>query len=169
MPTFISEDDEYAETLAAQKDAYFSLANDKTLEEESDEYQRNYMNAFSTQQHQYSLRNKNVPINPIQKRKEVPTSKNEPPVVPKKGKGIVDLTTSKSPPTNERVNQPIVSKDKAKRKDVPAEEVEKTSAFSLENEISKLKVSIPLTEIMRNNSYKGQVSKILNLTQCPIW
>ena len=40
--------------------------------------------------------------------------------------------------------------------------VENTSTFSLENEISKLRVSIPLTELMRNNSYKGQVSKILN-------
>jgi len=48
------------------------------------------------------------------------------------------------------------------RKEVPVKEVENTSAFSLENEISKLKVSIPLTEIMKNNSYRGQVSKILN-------
>ena len=40
--------------------------------------------------------------------------------------------------------------------------MDKTSTFSLENEISKLKVSIPLTELMKNNSYRGQVSKILN-------
>ena len=53
-------------------------------------------------------------------------------------------------------------REKAEKKDVPAKEIEKNSAFSLENEISKLKVSIPLTELMRNNSYKGQVSKILN-------
>ena len=42
-------------------------------------------------------------------------------------------------------------------------EVEKILAFNLENEISKLKVSIPLTEIMKNNSYRGQISKMLNL------
>ena len=41
--------------------------------------------------------------------------------------------------------------------------VEKTSAFSLENEISKLKLSSPLTEIMKNNNYRGQISKMLNL------
>lgn len=69
---------------------------------------------------------------------------------------------NKSPSANERVNQPIVPKDKAEKKEVPAKEVEKTSTFSLENEISKLKVSIPLTELMKNNSYRGQVSKILN-------
>ena len=44
-----------------------------------------------------------------------------------------------------------------------AKEVDKTTAFSLENEIAKLKVSIPLTELMKNNSYKSQVSKILNV------
>ena len=35
--------------------------------------------------------------------------------------------------------------------------------MNLENEISKLKISIPLTEILKNNSYKGQESKMLNL------
>jgi len=70
--------------------------------------------------------------------------------------------TSRPPPVNEKVNQSIVSKDKPENKDVPAKEVDKNSTFSLENEISKLKVSIPLTELMKNNSYKGQVSKILN-------
>ena len=42
-------------------------------------------------------------------------------------------------------------------------QLEKTPAFSLENEIYKLKVSIPLTEIMKNNNYRGQISKMLNL------
>ncbi len=49
------------------------------------------------------------------------------------------------------------------RKEVPVKEAEKIPAFNLENEIAQLKVSIPLTEIMRNNSYRGQVSKMLNL------
>lgn len=48
-------------------------------------------------------------------------------------------------------------------KEIPVKEVEKTLAFSRENEISKLKVCSPLTEIMKNNSYRGQISKMLNL------
>lgn len=162
MPTFVTEDDEYAGISAMQDDGDFILANDTALEEELDEYQRGYMHAVSTQQHQYSLRNRNVPINTVQKRKEVPASKNELAVVAQKGKEIVDPTTSKSPPAHEKVNQPAAPKDKAEGKDVPTKEAEKNSTFSLENEISKLKVSIPLTELMRNNSYRGQVSKILN-------
>lgn len=53
-------------------------------------------------------------------------------------------------------------RDKAEKREVPVKEVERVSTFSLENEISKLKVSIPLTEIMKNSSYRGQISKILN-------
>jgi len=83
--------------------------------------------------------------------------------VQKKGKETTDPITSKMPSANERSNQPIISKEKTEKKDVSAKEVEKTSVFNLENEIAKLKVSIPLTELMKNNSYKGQVSKILNL------
>lgn len=56
------------------------------LEEESNDYQRGYMNSLSAQQRQYSLRNRDVPINPILKRKEATTSKNDPPNVQKKEK-----------------------------------------------------------------------------------
>ena len=65
MPIFITEDEEYSENFATHKDEDFILANEIVLEEESDKYQRGYMNALSAQQHQYSLRNIDVPINPI--------------------------------------------------------------------------------------------------------
>ena len=50
MPTFIIEDDENAASSAVQHDVDFILANDTIPEEESDEYQRGYMHALSTQQ-----------------------------------------------------------------------------------------------------------------------
>jgi len=56
-----------------------------------------------------------------------------------------------------------VLKEKAEKKDVPAKEVDKVSVFNLENEIAKLKISIPLTELMKNSNYKSQVSKIFEL------
>lgn len=77
MPTFTTEDDEKMASSTVQHDADFILANDIALEEESDEYQRGYMHALSAHQRQYSLRSRNVPINPVQKRKEIPTSKEE--------------------------------------------------------------------------------------------
>lgn len=54
--------------------------------------------------------------------------KNYPPIVQKKGKEIADPTTNKMPSASERSNQPSVSKEKTKKK-----EVEKISVFNLEN------------------------------------
>ena len=65
LPIYITEEEEYGESSGAQQDEDFILANDADL----DDYQRGYLNALSTQQKQYSLRNRDVPINPIQKRK----------------------------------------------------------------------------------------------------
>lgn len=154
LPVYITEEEEYGESSGAQQDEDFILANDADL----DDYQRGYLNALSTQQKQYSLRNRDVPINPIQKRKEATTPKTDSPIPQKKGKETIDPTTSKISAA-ERTNQASIIKD---RREVPVKEVDKVSAFSLENEISKLKVSIPLTEIMKNSSYRGQISKILN-------
>ena len=50
LPTYITEEEECAVSLAAHKDVDFILASDTILEEESEEYQRGYMNASSTQQ-----------------------------------------------------------------------------------------------------------------------
>ena len=50
MPIFIAEDEEYFENSTAQRDENFILVNETVLEEESDEYQRGYMNDLSAQQ-----------------------------------------------------------------------------------------------------------------------
>ena len=102
-----------------------------------------------------------MPVKPIQKRKDVEASKNDSSVTQRKGKGAVGSDSSKSP-SAEQSHQQVASKEKEK-KEIPVKEVEKIPAFNLENEISKLKVSTPLTEIMRNSNYRGQVSKMLNL------
>ena len=163
MPIYITEDEEYSESPTVQKDEDFILANETALEEESDEYQRGYINALTAQQQQYSLRNRDVPINLIQKKKEATPPKNDSPNVQKKGKEPADPTISKTQSANEKPNKLNASKEKTEKKDDPLKEVEKTIAFNLDNEISKLKVSIPLTKLMKNSSYKGQVSKILNI------
>lgn len=67
VPIFLTADEEYTTTVNIRKDENFILANDAMLEEESDDYQREYMNVLSAQQKKYSLRNRDVPISPIQK------------------------------------------------------------------------------------------------------
>jgi len=50
LPTYITEEEECAVNSAAHQDTDFILASDNVLEEESEEYQRGYMNALSAQQ-----------------------------------------------------------------------------------------------------------------------
>lgn len=103
------------------------------------------MNALTTQQRQYSLRSRDVPINPIQKRKEQQT-KNDSSKNQKKGKELVDPSSSKVPSANnsanEKNNQQSGAKEQVEKKDLAIKEVEKVSSINLENEIAKLKVSI---------------------------
>jgi len=161
LPIYITEEEECTVNSATHQDTDFILANETVLEEESKEYQRGYMNSLSTQQQRYYLQNRDVPAKKIQKRKEDETTKKDLSATQRKGKEAVVPESSKSKST-EQSQQPTTSKEK-ERKEIPVKEVEITPAFSLENEISKLKMSIPLTEIMKNNSYRGQISKMLNL------
>ena len=116
MPIFLTEDEEYVEVLDIQKDEDYILANDVVLEVESDDYQRGYMNVLTTQQRQYSLRRRDVPVNPIQKIKDV-QSKNDSSNIQNKGKELVDPNPNKVPSTsiiaNEKKNQ---QKDSATKK-----------------------------------------------------
>jgi len=98
---------------------------------------------------------------PIQKKKEVEVAKIDSSTTQRKGKEAVGLESSKSK-SAEQPQQLAMYKEK-ERKEIQVKEAKKTPTFSLENEISKLNVSILLTEIMKNNSYRGQISKMLNL------
>jgi len=166
LPIFLKKDEEFSEVPDAQRDEDYILANEAVLEDESADYQRGYMNALTTHHKQYSLRRRDVPVSLVQKRKEA-QPKNDSSNIQKKGKEPADLTSSKGPSTNsianEKNNQQSAAKEKVKKKDLPVKEVDKVTAFSLENEIAKLKVSIPLTESIKNTNYKHQVSKILHI------
>ena len=54
-------------------------------------------------------------------------------------------------------------KEQTCKRDIIVKEVEKVTFFNLESEISKLKVSIPLTKLVKNIHYKHHVSRILQL------
>jgi len=58
------------------------------------------------------------------------------------------------------------AKGQLERKDTTEKEVDKQSnLFSLENEISKLKVSIHLIELVKYEKYKFQITKMLKVDQ----
>ena len=54
-----------------------------------------------------------------------------------------------------------VQRDKVIKKATPIE-VEKISAgFNLQNELSKLKISVPFNELLRNTEYRDTISKMV--------
>jgi len=120
------------------------------------------------QQRQYSLRSRDVLVNPIHKIKYV-QSKNDSSNTQKKAKELADPNPSKVPSKSitaiEMNNQQKDSavKEQADKKDIGVKEVEKVSSFNLESEIAKLKVSIPLTELVKNSNYKHHVARILQI------
>ena len=68
---------------------------------------------------------------------------------------------STSNPNKEHNNQKKdhTSKDQLEKRDT----IHKSGSFNLETEISKLKVSIPLTELVKNSHYKSDIAKTLKV------
>ena len=52
-------------------------------------------------------------------------------------------------------------KEKTDKRDIGVKEVDKVTYFNLESGIAKLKVSIQLTELVKNSHYKHHMSRIL--------
>ena len=63
-------------------------------------------------------------------------------------------------------SDPVIEKrqvSEKQKKNMEVEEVNKSvQNFSLENELGKLKILVPLTELMKNPSYKESVLKMIN-------
>ena len=97
---------------------------------------------------------------PIQKKTKGEKTKNDLSATQRKENEAVGPESNKSKPA-EQSQQPSTSRED-ERKEIPVKEVEEIPTFSLENDISKLKISIPLSEVMKNNIYKGLISKMLN-------
>lgn len=49
------------------------------------------------------------------------------------------------------------------KRDIIQKEVDKSSSLNLETKISKLKVSIPLTELVKNSHYKSDIVKMMKV------
>lgn len=97
-------------------------------------------------QRQMNLRNREVPI--VESRKIVPDTSTG------KQKNIV-------PPNilSKSIPEP---KAKERRVEDPKQFEPASTSFSLENEIAKIKIAIPLSELLKNADYQSRISKVLN-------
>ena len=115
-------------------------------------YQRGYLHAMDDVQRKMRLRNRDVPIN---KGKANPNQPSSSSVNAEKGKEQQKETSMNKEVEND------VQQDKVIKKATPVE-VEKISAgFNLQNELSKLKISVPFNELLRNTEYRYTISKMV--------
>ena len=136
VPSFLSREDQDTSTQLVERS--------RATEEEA--FHKGYQLTMFEVQRQMNLRNREVPI--VESRRTVP-----------------DTSTSKQrnvvPP---KVLSKSIPEPKAKEKKVedPKHVELALTYFSLENEIAKIKIAIPLTELLKNADYQSQISKVLN-------
>lgn len=100
-------------------------------------------------QKQYNLRNRNVPITASKAQPKKDALKA---VEDKKENSKVSEGKNDSPPGKKDIQAPS-----------PTKEIEKTvSVFNLENEIAKIKISVPFSEILKVDKYRSKMVEILN-------
>ena len=71
-------------------------------------------------------------------------------------------STSSSGKEKDNQRKEDASKYHAEKRDI-TKDIDKSTPFSLETKIYKLKVSIPLNELVKNNQYKSHVAKMLKV------
>lgn len=122
-----------------------------SLNPQLDDYQRGYQMVVFELQRQYNLRNRDVNVNKEKVEAENPSTSQPKRILQKK-------------PLQEKVNdkkQGEVKDSQENRKEIITKDTDKTqSAFSLENELSKIKIPIPFGELLKNSQYKGQIAKM---------
>ena len=117
--------------------------------EEPSDYSKGYQHAIFEMQKQYNLRNRNVPITTSKAQPKKDASKA---VEDKKDKSKVVEGKDDSLPCKKDIQAPS-----------PTKEIEKTvSVFNLENEIAKIKISVPFSEILKVDKYRSKIVEMLN-------
>ena len=68
--------------------------------------------------------------------------------------------SKKDPVVNKEVENKI-EKTKEIKQTTPVDVEKVTSIFNLQNELSKLKISVPFNELLRNNEYKDTITRMV--------
>jgi hypothetical protein len=155
--------------MKGEHDQYMSenddimLEMDDTLSWETKEFRKGYHNAIMQFQKQYNLRSKKAPTEPQQTNpiRKPPTD-----------------TPSTSCPKPDNPTKDVAEKAKSKEEapkkapetsqETHGKEVEKVSPpFNFENEMAKIKISVPFNELIKKGEYREQIIKMLKMGETP--
>ena len=121
-------------------------------------------------QRQYSLRNRNVVVDPPKKAPEGQALGSQPTKNHPRREMVQQKCKEKDLPKDAPPKDKEIPKENIpKEKDLQKEEIKKehitierlAPPFSLQNKISKIKIVVPFNEILRNPEYKGHLSKMI--------
>ena len=115
-----------------------------TFKLEIEQYQRGYQNVVNDLHRKLNLRNRDVVVN--------------------KGR-LPPNQPSSIQPNKEKQKEDIVKKALENKKETSKENEKTITSFSLQNEISKIKISIPFNELLKNNEYIKEITKMVKLKE----
>jgi hypothetical protein len=157
--------------LTQEEHEIFLLSQTEVNEEAEKTEQQAFENAIMEVHRQYNLRSKKTNENSPKKAAETKkTSENLPKKSP--GRNDVESLAQKTPEILKRTSRTEVSSTiqtgaPVHRVSIDKSEVQSlnktTAPFSLEGELAKLKIPIPLSELMNKNAYRSQVIKYLSI------
>jgi ribonuclease HI len=169
--------DDEAIFLTQEEKELFLLSQTELNEEAEDTEQQAFENSIMEVHRQYNLRSKKTDENPPKKvtetKKTVETKKTSEPSTKKiPEKGNVEPPTKRNPTILQRSTQTKVSSTNRPSTSAQKTMVDKSellsqsrapTLFSLEGELAKVKIPIPLSELMSKNVYRSQVIKELSI------
>jgi hypothetical protein len=163
--------------LTQEEHDFFLLSQIKVNEEEEETKQQAFENAIMEVHKMYNLRNKKNNDNPTKKATETKkiteankTSYASLKKVPEKN--CVESSAKRNPELSQRSYQTEVAYNSKPNTSAHGNMIEKpevqrqiktSTTFSMEGELAKLKIHIPLPELMRKNAYRSQVIKELRI------
>ena len=123
--------------------------------DESEDSHTAYLNALSEFNRQYDLRNRSVGVSPPKRVPQGQASASQPAKAqPRKEvvqpKPIEKDIPKAAPPKDTELPKEVVPKEKdLQREEIKRELIERSAPFNLQAEISKVKIVVPFTEIIR--------------------
>jgi hypothetical protein len=175
--------EDYVKSLSTEQ----SSVEDNNLNDVDDPAYQGMANTIMAElQHKYNLRPRNKPVSTVQPKKIFPRGKIYEPVqketemqnnirVDSQNTNVKGFETqarrtkaakTRTPETRNAKNKTmLLNKMDREESDVSAKEMDKIAGvFCLENKIKKIKIPIPLVELVKNLVYRKQITKMINFS-----
>ena len=137
--------------LTKEEHNMFAHDDESTI---SEQYLRGYQNAIDDVQRKLKLISRDLVINKGRPNQNQPSTSKQNQEKEKEKETKKDTTVHKNYENKEH-------NSKENKKPLPIDLEKPISSFSLQDEFSKIKISIPFNELLRNNEYMDKITKFV--------